>query len=218
MGSIRHMVCGSESGVYGMRSPAETRTRVTRRPSSVSSGTRRMRRDCQVHRSRSPSGIRSCHWGVATDRVSSIRPARSRRLHCGRSVETVGGPTGRFSSSVSYRVDPMGRITPNCPRGPVGLPVVLPALTLGSPTAPVLMAAVSQQWVCRSQCTAWGGVSGSASPSVREAKSGTLLPVAAVATIRPAPFVSSLAVRSSATWPNGCSGWKRSSRSLYVSR
>ncbi len=82
-------------------------------------------------------------------------------------------------------------------------PVVLPAFTASSPTAPDLMPAVSQQWACSSQCAASAGVSGSGSPSVRAENSGTLLPEAWVATSSAEPFVSCLAVCSPAAWANG---------------
>src|SRR5699024_8559598 len=84
-----------------------------------------------------------------------------------------------------------------------GLPVVLPPLTRGFPAAPVLMAAVSQQWVCRSHQVASAGRRGSVPASVMEEKSGTLLPVAIEGTSRALPLVSREELSKPATWANG---------------
>src|SRR5699024_1641666 len=158
----------------------------------LSSATSRTRRDCQVSRSISPSSGRIDHCGEPGEATPSPScPSEPEALHWGRSrpprTEACGG---RLSRSVSNRVVPVGTITPSCPRGPVGLPVVLPPLTRGSPAAPVLMAAVSQQWECRSHQVASAGRRGCVPASVMEEKSGTLWPVAIEGTSRPLPLVA----------------------------
>lgn len=125
-------------------------------PCSVSSPISRILRDWKVSRSSNPPAGRADHSGLAGD-FQPNDAGRSSHAHWGRSASSrPSGRTGVFSSSVSYRVRPVGTITPSWPRGEVGFPVVFPAFACESPTAPVLMAAVSQHWACnshRAACT-----------------------------------------------------------------